>query len=45
METVTEQNVKITLTAILMVTITLTLRMEVMATTMEIVLEVGALEI
>ena len=42
METVTEQNVKITLTAILMVTITLTLRMEVMATTMEIVLEVSS---
>ena len=45
METVTERNVKITLTGISTVTITLTLRMEVMGTTTEIVLEVGALEI
>ena len=45
METVTERNVKITLTGISTVTITLTLRMEVMGTTMETVLEVGALEI
>ena len=45
METVTERNVKITLTGISTVIITLTLRMEVMGTTMETVLEVGALEI
>ena len=45
METVTERNVKITLTGISTVTITLTLRMEVMGTTTETVLEVSALEI
>ena len=45
METVTERNVKITLTGISTVTITLTLRMEVMGTTTETVLEVGDLEI
>ena len=43
METVMERNVKITLTGISTVIITLTLRMEVMGTTTETVLEVGAL--